>query len=193
LKSAPHEHLVDSDRLNISRASELLSVTLGTPRSPICPNRVSAMSHLRFCRATLTRDKIARQNRRCDMVLRYIIMATNGFGHSTVRQVSKNISQLPVSRHSCNAPLSTQRETSLSGQRQRHCRPPAEADRSRGGPATVSTSPAHRVADADPTAKFLAELTTAHCNCLLTCKGPAGILRAPGRRISAGPAPPMHL
>ena len=98
MKSAPHEHLVDSDRLNISRASELLSVTLGTPRSPICPNRVSAMSHLRFCRATLTRDKIARQNRRCDMVLRYIIMATNGFGHSTVRQVSKNISQLPVSR-----------------------------------------------------------------------------------------------
>jgi len=37
LKSAPHEHLVDSDRLDISRASELLSVglPLGTPRSPM--------------------------------------------------------------------------------------------------------------------------------------------------------------
>jgi len=30
---------------------------------------VSAMSHLRFCRATLTRDSDARQNRRCDMAL----------------------------------------------------------------------------------------------------------------------------
>ena len=30
---------------------------------------LSAMSHLRFCRATLTRDSVARQNRRCDMAL----------------------------------------------------------------------------------------------------------------------------
>ena len=33
LKRPPHEHLADSDQLNISRASELLSIPLGTPKS----------------------------------------------------------------------------------------------------------------------------------------------------------------
>jgi len=31
---------------------------------------LSAMSHLRFCRASESRVKVARQNRRCDMALK---------------------------------------------------------------------------------------------------------------------------
>jgi len=40
LKSAAHEHLVDSERVNITRASELLSIPLGTHTDHLCPNWV---------------------------------------------------------------------------------------------------------------------------------------------------------
>ena len=38
------------------------------------PSTVSAMSHMRFCRATLTRDSDAGQSRRCDMALNILGM-----------------------------------------------------------------------------------------------------------------------
>ena len=55
-------HLVLCGQCNI--AAILGVCKLQTPKTP-----PSAMSHLRFFRATLTRDSDARQNRRCDMAL----------------------------------------------------------------------------------------------------------------------------
>jgi len=37
------------------------------------------MSHLRFCRAILSRVKVARQNRRCDMALSISLVPTSAW------------------------------------------------------------------------------------------------------------------
>ena len=58
-----------ADALTDSSTNDTQFCTIVRPTHAPCFTTLSAMSHLRFCRASESRDKIARQNRRCDMAL----------------------------------------------------------------------------------------------------------------------------